>query len=106
MKTIWKFELVVTDLQDVKMPEGAQILSVQGQEVSESTAQGSRHCIAPMMWALVDSDAPMGLRRIGIVGTGMPAPETGEYIGTAICGFLVWHVFDGGEVAQNQGNLT
>lgn len=88
MKVIWKYELEVTDVQRVAMPEGARLLSVQ--------AQGA----APMLWALVDSRAPIADRMIGIVGTGNPAPDDdvdAVYVGSVMCGAFVWHVFDGGE---------
>lgn len=100
MNTIWKYELRVTDVQKVEMPSGAQLLHVAGQEVSEYRPGMAWHEVVPMLWAKVDPDAPMTQRLIGIVGTGNPAPDDDEgvYVGTAICGALVWHVYDGGEL--------
>lgn len=105
MKTIWKFELSVTDVQRVPMPMGAVILTAREQHVSERSEVMAREADVPMLWALVDPDAIKVDRIIGIVGTGNPAPDPDEdggiYVGTAICGPFVWHIFDGGE-----GQLT
>lgn len=91
--TIWKFELDVTDVQRVRMPAGARLLTAQGQPVMHQTL--------PMLWALVDPSQPTVERLIALVGTGHPAPDIDDdgsvYVGTAICGLFVWHVFDGGE---------
>lgn len=102
MNTIWKFELRETDVQRVRMPAGARLLSVQGQLIEEWYEGGNaRRVTAPMLWAQVDTDAPTVERLIAIVGTGNPAPavddEDSIYVGSAICGPFVWHVFDGGE---------
>lgn len=90
MRTIWKFELITTDVQLVQMPAGATLLVVDKQE-------GSRFDIT--LWAWVETNAPLVNRRIAVVGTGgpTPAPEVATYIGTAMCPPFVWHVFDGGE---------
>lgn len=99
--TIWKYELAVTDIQKVVMPAGARILSVQGQQVEESGPGFARSATVPMLWAQVDPRNRPVERLIAIVGTGNPAPDvddpSAEYVGTAICGPFVWHVFDGGE---------
>lgn len=97
--TIWKYELRVTDVQQVEMPAGARLLHVAGQEVIEWRPGIARH--EPMLWAKVDPDTPRVNRLIRLVPTGYPAPDDDEsvYVGTAICGGLVWHVYDGGEVA-------
>lgn len=86
MKTIWKYELQITDEQGVEMPFGAEILTVQ--------EQFDKPCI----WCLVDCDAKKALRKIRIVGTGHPIePEfEGKYVGTfQVYGAGgVFHVFD------------
>lgn len=88
---IWKFPLQITDLQDIPMPGGASLLSVQIQR-SE-----------PMLWALVTADAPNVLRRLRIVGTGHPCDDVsaGQYVATfqSLSGLLVFHVFDLGTVS-------
>jgi hypothetical protein len=56
VRTIWKYELKVTDVQHVEMP--AEWI--------------------PTLWALVDPDAPMVRRLIAVVVTGNPVFDGGE----------------------------
>ncbi len=84
---IWKWTLQVTDLQQVQMPRGAQVLSVQ--------TQGG----APQLWALVDEKAPAEPRTFATYATGNPMPEVADYgrfVGTYQMhgGALVFHVFE------------
>jgi hypothetical protein len=75
----------VLDETPVKMPKGAEILSVQ--------IQKGRPCI----WALVDPDAQSEVRRLCVRGTGHTLKgNEGRYIGTfqAMGGDLVMHVFE------------
>ena len=86
-KTIWKYEIEITDIQDVKMPKDAEILTVQAQ----------RGCIG--IWAIVNSEETEIVRRTIIIkGTGHPInPEYNlKYIGTfqIYGGELVFHVFE------------
>ena len=85
MKTIWKYELDITDTQYIDMPRGTKILAVQ--------IQGGVPCI----WALVLSEESVMPVKIVMIGTGHPADEINvmEYIGTfqAMSGTLVFHVF-------------
>jgi hypothetical protein len=89
-KTIWKFKLEVTDSQQIEMPVGAKILTVQTQDGW------------PCIWALVDPLAKKELRHIQTIGTGHTI-ENGEglndkYLGTYQVirdwGVLVFHVFE------------
>lgn len=84
-RTIWKWSLVVTDVQAIQMPGGAQLLAVQ--------MQGG----APQLWALVDpTEAHKEMRTIRIFGTGNPIGEyPGDYLGTFQLdgGALVFHAF-------------
>lgn len=87
---IWKFGLIVTDYQEVTMPQGAQLLCVQ--------TQGDQ----PQLWALVDETSLSYCRRtVAMYGTGNPLPsgDLGKYIGTFQMhgGALVFHAFDLGE---------
>lgn len=85
-KTIWKYELSVTDEQSVMMPAGAKFLSVD--------RQGDWLCL----WALVDPNKGKVRRGLGIVGTGNPCPyERAQFVGTVQAPPFVWHVFDLGE---------
>jgi len=83
MSTIWKYELELTDRQQVIMPTGATILCVQ--------TQLGNLCL----WAQVDPNAKKEERHIAIVGTGHPIHRNAwKYIGTAQQAVFVWHVFE------------
>jgi len=87
-KTIWKFELEITDKQFIRMPKGAELLSVQTQ--SES----------PCLWAFVNPNGATEERCFEVFGTGHPIHcDIGidrKYIGTFQIrdGALVFHVFE------------
>ena len=84
-KSVWKFPIAIEDQQDVRMPSGAEILSVQFQR--------DQLCL----WALADPIEMLHLRRIYIYGTGRPVPRGDiRFIGTAqqMGGALVWHIFE------------
>ena len=88
MKTIWKYELEVTDEQVISVPVEAQALAVQ--------VQGGKPCI----WALVDSEAERRHRTVYIHGTGHEVSlgaQSGRHLGTVQLagGALVFHVFVG-----------
>ena len=86
MKTIWKFPLSSMDVNYIKMPEGAKILTVQTQMET------------PCIWALVNPTAQMTQRVFRTVGTGHDLPEQNphNYIGTfqLMAGQLVFHLFE------------
>lgn len=83
---IWKYELEITDVQSVQMPEGAKIISVAN--------QGGVLCL----WAMVDPMQATRKRAIVIIGTGNPIRSAGKiklkFIGTALIEQFVWHVFE------------
>ena len=88
-KTIWKFELDVTDCQKVMMPDGAEILTAQ--------MQGNSLCL----WAVVDPREQVKVGRIiEMFGTGNPVDcDMGterRYISTVQMagGQLIWHLFE------------
>jgi len=87
-KTIWKYELKVTAGQNILMPIGAEILTVQ--------MQGG----TPYLWGLVNPKAETESRSIEMFGTGNPVLyNTGvsrKYISTFQMqnGGLVFHVFE------------
>ena len=91
MNTIWKYQLELTDRQDIVMPIGSKILCVQ--------AQRGTLCL----WVLVNTNSPTNRRVIAVHGTGFPIAdnefEIGRYIGSVQMhnGDLVWHVVDLGE---------
>ena len=72
-KTIWKFELGLTDRQKIKMPVGAQIISC------------ANHDDVICIWAVVDPDAPKHDCVFHIAGTGHPMPDAEvKHIGTVL----------------------
>ena len=85
---IWKYQLEVTDGQNISMPKGAEILTVQVQDGS------------PCLWALVDPKAETEIRFIEIFGTGNPVLSdigaSRKYISTfqMLEGRLVLHAFE------------
>lgn len=68
----------------VKLPQGAQILTVQ--------AQGNK----PTIWALVDPKAPLVARSFEIVYTGeiLNGVATRQYLATVHISGLVLHIFE------------
>lgn len=98
MRSIWKFDLEITDAQIVEMPVGAVLRFV--------AAQGPHEV---KLWAEVDTTAWKTRRLIAMFGTGHQIPETLNnpqdgtatpitYVGSVIDGPFVWHVYDGGEI--------
>lgn len=82
--TIWKFPLVVADRQEIEIPAGFQILTLQTQHDN------------PCMWVLVNPSAPKVKILFEIFGTGHPVPIHAErkYIGTfQLRNQLVFHCF-------------
>lgn len=83
---IYKYEVPITENPTINMEVGAKILSFQIQRGK------------PVIWALVNPNAPTEERWFTLVGTGMDLPEYGdlEFIGTIQMesGDLVWHLFE------------
>lgn len=83
MKTIYKYTLALTDTQVIRLPKGAEILSIQEQH--------GHICL----WAVVDTDAEKVERFVDIVGTGNPmlTDMRTSFVATVQQGVFVWHVF-------------
>jgi hypothetical protein len=84
MEKIWKYEIELTDTQEIEMPRNAKILSCQ--------MQWSNTCI----WAKVETGNRMETVTIDVIGTGNPISEFNrEFIDTIQLngGALVFHVF-------------
>lgn len=86
-KQIWKFPLDQSN--QIVMPEGAQVLSVQTQNET------------PCLWALVNPENKRVTRIFNMIATGDPITEDLEkyrydYYGTVQLkgGLLVYHVFE------------
>lgn len=88
-KSIYKYQLEVTDTKKIELPVGAEILTVQTQNET------------PCLWALVD---PNGIEKetriIEVIGNGYPVDYdmgvSRKYISTFQLGGgqLVFHVFE------------
>lgn len=88
-KTIWKYELDVTDHVQIDLPVTAEPLYL--------AMQYDRVCL----WALVDPDASVSTRHFRFFGTGQEIDDSDpSYIGTVMMagGGLVFHLF---EVTKN-----
>jgi hypothetical protein len=91
MTAIWKFPIPFSDIGsfEIVMPEGAQLLTVQLQNGK------------PMLWALVNEEAPRVRREFNIAGTwqkfhiGPPY----HYVATWQEVPFVFHLLDKGSVA-------
>lgn len=84
MKTIWKFPLVIADEQYVRMPHGAEVLTVQEQNGMVQA------------WAIVDSaHQETESVRFSLRGTGHELGIVGRHVGTFQLhdGALVFHAF-------------
>lgn len=82
-KVIWKFPLPEMD-NEISMPEGAQILTVQIQNGQL------------VLWAMVDPHAFHEKRLFRIIATGedIHASEKWKYVGTFQKAWFVGHVFE------------
>lgn len=83
---IYKWQIETTDIQDVTVPKGTKILTVQTQKHT------------PCIWGLVPQDSTEGEDiTLRVIGTGHPIENADEleYIGTYQIhdGQLVFHVF-------------
>lgn len=89
MKTIWKFEIPVTDQVTIDVPEGAEFLR-HVHAIDRTTL---------WLWAVVDPARPLVARTIHILGTGhahdmLGIPGGLHHIGSVVTPPFVWHVFD------------
>jgi hypothetical protein len=88
IKTIYKYELQITDEQGINMPIGAEILTAQ--------MQGENL----QLWALVDPDRDIKKRFFEVIGTGHDVTcfsnTERKYISTVQLsgGKLIFHVFE------------
>ena len=82
--TVWKAILKPADVQEIDVPEHAEILTARDQH--------EQLCV----WFKCNPNNPVTKRTIAIVGTGHPAPGGGRYVGTGFLhgGQLVFHVFE------------
>lgn len=87
-RTIYKYPLLVCGgAQSVAIPMGAELLTVQLQHGE------------PVLWAMVEPEAPKVMRHVQMYGTGWPIGVNDElikFLGTVQCNgdILVWHFFE------------
>lgn len=85
---IFRYPIEITDLQDIEMPAGAEILCVKSKRG------------VPCIWAKVLDGSPYKTRHIRIIGTGKPMVFTEgrqlHYLGTVFTHneSLVWHIYE------------
>lgn len=86
MSRIYKYPLVFTEVQEIEMPKGAQVIHVG--------VQAGVICV----WAIVDPTRPVERRSFAILPTGRPDfnPKIVQHLGSVIMAgdALVWHVFE------------
>jgi hypothetical protein len=86
MRKIFKYKLETKGIQEIEMPQGAEILCIQNQFET------------PCIWAIVEPNATVTKRTFVIIGTGQSATEhpNNKYIGTyqLMGGQLVFHCFE------------
>ena len=84
MKTVYKYNLLMTQRQNITMPLGYQLLNIEVQNG------------IPRIWAKVDTDQPDTEVELATYGTGEKIEESDNlrYIGTFQINGLVAHVFE------------
>jgi hypothetical protein len=82
MKTIWKYPLATLDVQAVT-GNGIRVISA-------GLDPEGRLCV----WAKVDSDQPVSIAHVAIVGTGRELPvENFEFLASVRVNSFMWHIF-------------
>lgn len=82
MRTIHKFMLRITGVQEIELPRDARVLSLQMQRD------------IPCLWAEVDDMADQERVVVRMYGTGFELGPTGRYLGTVqFPDTTVWHFY-------------
>jgi hypothetical protein len=86
-QVVHKFPLYSFGHNEVPLPEGAQVLTVQMQDD------------VPTLWALCHPSSPVRYRKFTVVGTGQAFAQPVQpltYVGTVqTTSGLAWHIFEG-----------
>lgn len=106
-RVIFKYPLLADEaspmLAMAEMPEDAQILDIQYQIVPREIGQAEDGTTviamapSPVIWAIVDPNAPTRPRNFWVIPTGQPFPADaalGPHLGTLSIPGSVDHVFD------------
>ena len=84
-KSVWKYEIIPSDVIRIEMPVDAKVLFVAAQNNN------------PFLWAEVTPEAPIEAREFRAYGTGHILPDDpGHYLGTVMLfkGELVFHIYE------------
>ncbi len=100
MIRIYKYELQLTDVQKLLMPQGAVIIKVGEQKKMQEDKMYGGQSVQPVLcaWAVVDDQLEPMPHSVRVLGTGHPIDQNDvlayDYFDTTIMsdGF-VWHVF-------------
>lgn len=88
VKTIWKYQLAIRDVQKLQIPSGATLLSVQFHH--------SYHHRELCAWFVLDPEMKPEERTFRIFNTGMPVEnaESLTYLNTVQDGDSIRHIFE------------
>lgn len=86
-RTVWKCPITFATHTPTRMPAGSRLLWFDRDPTGTLA-----------VWIETTPGAPEVARDLHVVGTGHPVPEGATYVGTAIDGLFVWHLYDAGEV--------
>lgn len=81
MRTIYKFPLVIGEVNKVRVPDGSVVRMVANQRGNVT------------LWIEVDPHANTVERHYVIFGTGSPIDAGACYVGSCIVDPYVWHVY-------------
>lgn len=84
MQTVYKYSVPLGRTTSVNLPQGAKVLKF-----------GAQHG-ALVLWAEVNSEAPLHPAHFEVRGTGNPLGQVGKYLDTVQAGEYVWHIFESG----------
>ena len=99
MITIRKYEFDVAGLIEEYMPESgvSELIEVRMPEGAKVLAFGSQKPRTVCAWAIVNTENSPELRTFRLHSTGYPLPENcsaSNHVATVMDGAFVWHVFE------------
>lgn len=84
MSIIYKYPIIITEHQEIEIPEDSLVLDIKVQAGK------------PQLWAMVNPDNPPSVLTIAVYGTGCPIDAENvnlRHISTFIVGKYVFHAF-------------
>lgn len=85
MRTIYKYALELDEfIQEIGMPAAADVLDIGMQDG------------IPVIWAMVNTDAPRVVRKFQLFGTGWTIKDDArlDHVSTVRDREFVWHIFE------------